>query len=1835
MEASNSLSKLDTEAWRTMELTAPLPDSEDEEMDEEEARDTFMPENIDPQDYYSDLNLSKLQTGQAREDALLGHEESHILPGMNLSTKVANAEQKLLRALSKDRFFASTNVIKRATVAGHDMDHLDELRIPPEAALRREILAEQEMMNAMDQSKPEVPWDPKDFPLIEHSKQARKNRHDEGLKKYKNTVVVVADDLEERVVQACYQLRELQIDQDIDLQEFFDALNVDDDLRERDRQYVLQAWEIIATKLGERRHAVESFGATIQGIEEERSTRIKSAVATLIDDLVGVSYLLRPEIQRLVEAESNLANNVIITNLQAASDCTARLRRMHVEVGIQRRAQWEIRERDWRRLRHNDAIARFHRIIDSNEYRNPELRQQVLSAFRTRQEERQTTIRLPLLAKLGNLTVPPNLSTTAVKQVLAEFEELHVNEEQETSALTGKGGELAECSADLLTRAEGFREALRVECHYYGALAEKPDLMGCSNRMSSATGIVAGGAGIIEDEELADFFRRSGNLKNTLKKIIEGQTKPTLVYQIEAKEVLRLVMGIRAAMNIHTVLEEQGKGGDRSSVQSTLEKLRTGKSADVGKNSKSLLRKLRSFTSVTGLEELFMMELASIVAGLASIFEPKGSNGTGNRKKRINPQEHLSELRALQRRAGSLIYACDLPEIIKETLNEANISLRQQIYANSKIDAVIEKECAKKIKKRVSEDQKLVSRIKRFLNAQVNTLAKAPQRFCKFYSFVANEAQKNADDTQNLDDTFEDDLVELLDNYDADHDAKETTLKQQLHSLRYARNSEFLAKYFDDVVATLQSIEKEYRRHGGELVKRADRYPIEASIQYTKYSLKICQHLGVIAPETVAAAKRKFEKETKTASSSGIPAIDEESAAEVSAAEHVVEKSGEEVDGDDVAADGEGGSDGVDGEDIADVAAEADADEDTAVGDGVDGDVPNDGEEGEENEGGADGDAEEDGDGGGGDEEGRADVVLEEYTKEDDGPPPPPKGSWEEFQTLSQLELGGDLHVVRNETRDVGRELIGAPLCEEAKELSEPTPTGELTPAEIKDQALTPEETSVKEKFNADAKAAMKWKAKLPYDVEGNATCKVVVFTVEQITDLLTRMRDAFLSLTSDTWSKRIVSVTKISKRHRRKSLYDLEERLRLHWPRKGNADVMYMQPRIGEISAHRKRLERQKRNVMQRHNSQSKKFNGIVDASKLEMGTFLEQLGMLIDMLKTQSSLAGLQGVMKRCKDSVKEFDEHCASKMESLDPFVEQRPRELVESNSRFISTCLTYEEEGDYDIEEVDICKAALAKVDKKCSTDVEMRIQTIQSLSKEHFDARNRFQDFDTNYKLTVKDLSMREGVGKKYGQPRRNFLESIRTISTFTERARQKLDNAIDVIKSVCIMKAGDVMGKPGVAPQMDTITRELLFQSVFVRTEFRIRVNYMNALTPGTVMLENHAVPLSTDSDDMVKSCEENNESQELFEGKIFAEQIQEFKKTCGEATKAIYEAEGKMDEVGDDGVPEKLRIYLEKKTKDAMIFGRETTKEFRAQVQQFQLRLIELPKALYRDVAARAKAVMLRHISEIERNFILINDESEARRGIHKMELRPELGSPNYTDELNRLCSTEKERSLQLCVSIVEAERSVLEVIEKSSIEYMNEMTEVTKSMLHLLDTIVAPWDIRDMRTPEEIQEEAAAKKRPSLKTLRKLRSKEDSGKTVPAGTIVVKDWPSLPTGELRTKKYIPGIQSEEQVLIDRKKPPREEGDEESEETSENLIEEEEETPPGEPIPSRTTTASRSTVRWRDRGYVEYKTHFHSMCAMYKMRFEKLLEEERTWAANWNKMCDILTAKSQEGGIL
>jgi len=95
----------------------------------------------------------------------------------------------------------------------------------------------------------------------------------------------------------------------------------------------------------------------------------------------------------------------------------------------------------------------------------------------------------------------------------------------------------------------------------------------------------------------------------------------------------------------------------------------------------------------------------------------------------------------------------------------------------------------------------------------------------------------------------------------------------------------------------------------------------------------------------------------------------------------------------------------------------------------------------------------------------------------------------------------------------------------------------------------------------------------------------------------------------------------------------ELEERLRLHWPRKGRTEVKSRQPREGELVSHRQKSARFLRQFYQRLGEQEEEFGrlvGRVEGHSDEFSTAVRALG---ETLKEMGSLAALQGQEMKCK--------------------------------------------------------------------------------------------------------------------------------------------------------------------------------------------------------------------------------------------------------------------------------------------------------------------------------------------------------------------------------------------------------------------------------------------------------------------------------------------------------------------------------------------------------------------------------------------------------------------------
>ena len=233
--------------------------------------------------------------------------------------------------------------------------------------------------------------------------------------------------------------------------------------------------------------------------------------------------------------------------------------------------------------------------------------------------------------------------------------------------------------------------------------------------------------------------------------------------------------------------------------------------------------------------------------------------------------------------------------------------------------------------------------------------------------------------------------------------------------------------------------------------------------------------------------------------------------------------------------------------------------------------------------------------------------------------------------------------------------------------------------------------------------------------------------------------------------------------------------------------------------------------------------------------------------------------------------------------------------------------------------------------------------IQQLEEEQVQSLKCQEEFAARYKKSTQDVAMSEGLGQKYGAPRRRAQERIRTEVGRDERSAGKLDALLAKLEfscaeaertaceppelatsSVTSLVAGDkppetVAGGASMFPAGQeelfqcTVNWNLLVQ---VRLSLQQRVKYLRVI--------DGALPECPElhwlSKDRISLCSEvgvDSGAAELADlmadqaSTTLEEVFEEVDKTCRQETRQLYESEGLGAVLGAGGVPEALQTWL------------------------------------------------------------------------------------------------------------------------------------------------------------------------------------------------------------------------------------------------------------------------------------------------------------------------------------
>ena len=101
-----------------------------------------------------------------------------------------------------------------------------------------------------------------------------------------------------------------------------------------------------------------------------------------------------------------------------------------------------------------------------------------------------------------------------------------------------------------------------------------------------------------------------------------------------------------------------------------------------------------------------------------------------------------------------------------------------------------------------------------------------------------------------------------------------------------------------------------------------------------------------------------------------------------------------------------------------------------------------------------------------------------------------------------------------------------------------------------------------------------------------------------------------------------------------------------------------------------------------------------------------------------------------------------------------------------------------------EEVEAAREALEVVGERVKSSAESRRLEFETLQAEQREAYDAFTSFESTFDRCVQELSMSEGLGQRYGAPRRNCQERLRTEMGRSDSRQANLDGVITKILSL-------------------------------------------------------------------------------------------------------------------------------------------------------------------------------------------------------------------------------------------------------------------------------------------------------------------------------------------------------------------------------------------------------------------------------------------------------------------
>ncbi|EDL02385.1 mCG14146 [Mus musculus] len=286
--------------------------------------------------------------------------------------------------------------------------------------LTDDMIASQEVQGLMDNIVPQLT---ERVSNLQEQEEFKKRKYLSALASFQEELEQIGVEMEPLILEkGDLLLRKIsKSDEDVDM--LFKKVEGEPDLESHTIETLLELWEKVAERFMQQKQEIKELDEELLALEVSRADKARwlqmsSLLKEVLKRYVGIiektSYILQPDVYRLIDKEAMAMNQALLGNRRAIAQLLVNLTESTLQQELDNRHRWQGLVDTWKALKKEALIQSFSEFMASEEIQEPPEVKKKLEEMQKNQEMLQS-VRLDHLCTLCDL-LPPNYNKTQLTE---------------------------------------------------------------------------------------------------------------------------------------------------------------------------------------------------------------------------------------------------------------------------------------------------------------------------------------------------------------------------------------------------------------------------------------------------------------------------------------------------------------------------------------------------------------------------------------------------------------------------------------------------------------------------------------------------------------------------------------------------------------------------------------------------------------------------------------------------------------------------------------------------------------------------------------------------------------------------------------------------------------------------------------------------------------------------------------------------------------------------------------------------------------------------------------------------------------------------------------------------------------------------------------------------------------------------------------------------------------------------------------------------------------------------------------------------------------------------